>query len=201
MSQRCSLELRRHGFVEKDIEPQAVYSHVKELLHSEGFKVESEDVRDGFWDVHARKSNVERVIMGKVRDVDVVIAGTRGRFEVQLRAGIWGRDLAVPVIEGVATLGLATAMDLHSAHQFEEKMWEQIVHSVDASLKICQLDGLLFKTDEELNKHIKMHEQEQLQQQAAQNSTMNQMLMLGMLGGMGMGWYGMGWGNAQGRWI
>jgi hypothetical protein len=188
--------------VDKDIEPEEVYSHIKELLQSEDFKIESEDVKDGFWDIHARKSSAERIIMGKIRDVDVVVAGTRSKFEVQLRAGIWGRDLAVPVVEGVATLGLATAMEVHSAHQFEEKMWEQIVRKIDPSLRICRLDGLLFKSDDELNKHIKMHEQQEMQQQAAQNSAMDQMLMWGTIGGMGMGmgWYGMGWGG-QGRWI
>jgi hypothetical protein len=186
--------------VDKEIEPRDVYSHIKELLQSEDFKIESENVKDGFWDLHARKSSAERIVMGKVRDVDVVVAGTKGKFEVQLRAGIWGRDLAVPAVEGVATLGLATAIDLHSAHQFEERMWEEIVHKIHPSLKICKLDGLLFKSDEELNKHIKMHEQQEMQQQTAQNSALNQMLMFGMLGGMGMGMYGMGWGG-QGPWI
>jgi hypothetical protein len=186
--------------VDKDIEPRDVYSHIKELLQSEDFKIQSEDVRDGFWDLVARKSSAERIVIGKVRDVDVIVAGAKGKFEVQLRAGVWGRDLAVPVVEGVATLGLATAVDLHSAHQFEEKMWEQIVHRIDPSLRICELDGLLFKSDDELNKHIKLHEQQEMQRQAAQNSTLNQMLMLGMLGGLGMGWYGTGWGG-QGPWI
>lgn len=183
------------------MEPQVVYSHIKGILQADGFKVESEDIRDAFLDLHARKSDVERILLGQVRDVDIIIAGKKGKFEVQVRAGIWGRDLAVPVIEGVATLGLATAVEIHSAHQFEERMWEQIVHKIDPSLKICQLDGLLFKSDQELNNHIKMHEQQEMQQQATQNSMMNQMLMAGVFGGTGMAWYGMGWGGGQGPWI
>ena len=187
--------MRRHGFVEKDVGPKDVYAHIKGLLESEGFKVQSEDTRDNFWDLHARKSSMERIVLGKVRDVDVVVAGTNGKFEVQLNTGVWGRDLAIPAIEGVATLGLATAVDLHSAHEFEERMWEQVVHNIDPSLKICRLDGLLFKSDQELQSHVKAHEQ---QQQAAQGSMMNSMLMMGMLGG-GMGMFGMGMGG--GLWI
>ena len=177
------------------MEPADVYQHIKQLLQSESFKIGSEDTRNNYWDLHARKSNIERLVTGTVRDVDAVVAGTRGKFEVQLHAGIWGRDLAIPAIEGVATLGLATAADLHSGHEFEERIWEQIVHRIDASLKICQLDGMLFKTQDELTKHVNLHEQ---QHQAAQSSMMNSMLMMGMMGGMGMGMYGLGMG---GFWI
>ncbi|MGB9003288.1 MAG: hypothetical protein WCC52_05735 [Nitrosotalea sp.] len=181
--------MRRHGFVEKDIDPKDVYSHVKDLLQSQGFKIVADDSKDGLLDLHARKSSTERIIMGRVRDVDVIIAGTKGKFEVQLHAGIWGRDIAIPAIEGLATLGIATAADLHSAHKFEEKMWEQIVNKIDSSLKICNLDGLLFKSDEDLNQH-----NQQMHQPQAQGSMMNSMLMMGMLGGGGMGMYGMGMG-------
>ena len=183
--------MRRHGFLEKDVEPKDVYSHIKELLQSQGFKIVSEDTKDGLFDLHAKKSSMERIVMGKVRDVDAVVAGTRGKFEVQLHAGVWGRDLAVPAIEGLATLGMATAADLHSAHQFEEGLWQQIVHQIDPSLKICSLDGLLFKSDAEMEEHEKWHQQ---QQQASQGSMMNSMMMMGMMGGMGMGMWGMGMG-------
>ena len=77
---------------------------------------------------------------------------------------------------------------------FEENMWEQIVHKIDPSLKVCQLDGLLFKSDQDLQNHVRMHAQ---QQQAAQSSMMNSMLMMGMLGGAGM----MGMGMMGGLWI
>ncbi|MCL5068435.1 MAG: hypothetical protein M1368_08810 [Thaumarchaeota archaeon] len=187
--------MRRHGFVERDADPAQVYSGVKAMLQSEGFKVTSEETKTGYWDLHARKSGVERIALGKVRDVDVIVAGTKGKFEVQLHAGVWGRDLAVPAIEGIATLGLASAAELHSAHEFEERMWEQIVHKIDPSLKICQLDGLLFNSDQELQSHAKLHAQ---QQQAAQSSMMNSMLMMGMLGGVGMMGMGMMGG---GLWI
>ena len=187
--------MKRHGFVERDVDPAQVYSNVKTLLQSEGFKITSEETKSNYWDLHAKKSGIERIALGKVRDVDVIVAGSKGKFEVQLHAGVWGRDLAVPAIEGVATLGLAAAADLHSAHEFEERMWEQIVHKIDPSLKICQLDGLLFSSDQELQSHVKMHAQ---QQQGYQSSMMNSMLMMGMMGGVGMMGMGMMGG---GLWI
>lgn len=181
--------MRRHGFVEKDIDPKDVYSHIKEILQSQGFKIVVEEPKDGLLDMHARKSNIERIVMGRVRDVDVIVSGSKGKFEVQLHAGIWGRDLAIPAIEGVATLGIATAADLHSAHKFEEKIWEQIVNKIDPSLKICHLDGLLFKSDEELKQHQQLHQSQD------QSGLSSNLLMMGMLGGGGMGMYGMGYGG------
>ncbi|MCL5874733.1 MAG: hypothetical protein M1161_05290 [Candidatus Thermoplasmatota archaeon] len=147
--------MMRHGFAERDIDPSAVYDNVKELLSKENFKITSDEVKDSLWEIHARKSNIERIVTGMVRDVDVVVAGRRGKFEVQLHAGIWGRDLAVPAIEGIATLGIAAAAELHSGHEFEKRLWEQIVKNIDPSLKICEYDGLLFNTQEELDQHFR----------------------------------------------
>jgi hypothetical protein len=188
--------MRRYGFVEKDVDPSQVYSNIKTLLQTEGFKITSEDVKNNnYWELHAKKSSLEKIVLGKVRDVDALVAGSRGKFEVQLHAGVWGRDLAVPAIEGIATIGAAPAVELHSAHEFEERMWEQIVHKIDPSLRICPLDGLLFKSEQEMQNHANMHAQ---QAQTAQNSMMNSMLMMGMLGGVGM----MGWGMmGSGMWI
>lgn len=176
--------MRRYGFVEKDAEPSEVYDQIKALLQGEGFKVTSEEKKTNLWDLHARKSSAERIVTGRVRDVDAVVAGSKGKFEVQLHAGVWGRDLAVPAIEGIATLGVAPAAELHSAHEFEERMWEQIVNKIDPTLKVCRIDGMLFKSQAELDSHLQQIEQAQ---QAGNN-----MMMMGMMGGMGMGMLGMG---------
>ena len=181
--------MRRYGFTERDVKPADVYENIKSLLQGEGFKVTSEEKRDGYLDLHARKSSTEKIILGKVRDVDAVVAGTVGKFEVQLHAGFWGRDLMVPAIEGVATLGAAPAVQLHEAHEFEERLWEQVVAKIDPSLKVCKLDGMLFKTQEELDKHLQAI---QLAQQQAANSTM-MYGGLGMMGLMGIGMMGELW--------
>jgi hypothetical protein len=184
--------MRRYGFEERDVKPADVYEHIKSLLVGEGFKVTSEEKRDGYQDLHARKSSAEKIVLGKVRDVDAVVAGTTGKFEVQLHAGVWGRDLMVPAIEGIATLGAAPAVQLHEAHEFEERLWEQIVSKIDPSLKVCKIDGMLFKSQDELDKHLQAL---QLAQQQAANS----MMMYGGIGMMGMGLMGMG--MMGGLWI
>ena len=124
----------KHGFVEKDITPGEVHEHVLDLLKAEGFTITSDEAKDGLWDIHAKKSSGERIVMGRVRDVDILIAGAQGKFEVQLHAGIWGRDLAIPAIEGIATLGIAAAAELHSGHEFEKRLWKEIVGKIDPTL-------------------------------------------------------------------
>lgn len=190
--------MRRYGFVERDVQPADVYEHIKSLLQDEGFKITSEENRENYLDLHARKSNAEKIIFGSVRDVDVLVAGNTGKFEVQLHAGIWGRDLLVPAIEGIVTLGTAPAAELHSAHEFEERLWEQIVNKIDPSLKVSRLDGMVFKTQDELDKHLKAIQQQQQQ-------AMNNMMMPGMMGGgmgmFGMGMLGMGMMGMPGLWI
>ena len=57
---------------------------------------------------------------------------------------------------------------------------------------MCRLDGMIFKTQEELDKHLQAIQQAQ---QQAQNS----MMMYGGLGMMGMGLMGMG--MMGGLWI
>jgi len=177
----------KHGFVEKEMEPSSVIELVKDLLLKENFKITSDDKQDDLLELHAKKTNKERIVLGKVRDVDVIVAGSKGKFEVQVHAGIWGRDLAIPSVEGLVTFGVATALELHSGHEFEMRIWEQIVHSIDPTLKICKMDGMLFKTDEELNKHV----------QALQAQASTPMMGMGM-GMMGMGMMGM---MMPGMWI
>ena len=190
----------KQGFIEKDITPEEVHTLVSKLLTDEGFSITSDEANDNLWDIHARKSNRERIVLGKVRDVDVLIAGKQGKFEVQLHAGIWGRDLAIPAIEGIATAGIATAAELHSGHEFEKRLWKEIVNKIDPTLKICDIDGMLFKSQAELDAHVKAHQQ---QMAAQQNSMMGPMMMMGGLGMMGMMGYGMFGGGigGPGLWI
>ncbi len=168
--------MKHYGFVEKDVEPSDVYAHLKQFLTTNGFQVDTESSRPNFWDLRASKRGTERIVLGAVRDADVVVAGTRGKFEVQFKLGVWGKDLAVPMIEGVATLGLATAIDLHEEHALEDKMWRSMVHLIDPKLQICGLCGLIFKSPDEL----KTHQQAELQQ--AQQVGTGSPLMVGMLG-------------------
>ena len=182
----------RHGFVEKDIDPSTVYSRIKDMLVEDKFNVTSDESNGNLREMHAKKSNRERIVLGKVRDVDAMVAGQKGKFEVQLHAGIWGRDLAVPAIEGIFTFGAATAAEVHSGHEYELNLWKKVVNLIDPSLKMCDLDGLLFNTQEDLDKHMKTHQQQAMGYGSGMGMMGMGMLGMGMMGMMGMGMMGGG---------
>jgi hypothetical protein len=164
--------MRHSSFVGENIDPSDVYANVQALLQSRNFKIEDREVSESYWHLKARKSNMERMVTGSVREVELFVRGKRHDFEVQLHAGMWGRDLVVPAVEGFATLGTATIIELESAHQFEERLWEEIVHGIDESLRICKIDGLVFKSTEDLKRHVTAHELEQV----GQSHTMDEIL-------------------------
>jgi hypothetical protein len=174
-------KLRKYTFVGYDIDLADVYSFAKSLLQSCGFYVRSEIRQEAFLDLQARTLRDESHSVGKVRDVDLIVTGHKTKFEVQLHAGVWGRDLAVACIESVATLGVLAAMEVHSAHRLEDELWEQIVHQIDPHLKVCPSDGLVFKTDEKFAEHSKIHEEELL---AAENIMMGRMRAAGVYAAM-----------------
>lgn len=171
--------MKHYGFVEKDVEPSDVYAHLKQFLIENGFHIDTESSRPNLWDLRGSKRGTERIVFGTVRDADIVVAGARGKFEVQFKLGVWGKDLAVPVVEGIATLGVATALDLHEEHLLEDKMWRDAVHMIDPTLQICGQCGLILKSPEDLKTH------QQAEAQQAQSS-------LGMGNPMMMGMFGMG---------
>ena len=69
--------------------------------------------------------------MGNIRDVEVMISGTKGNYDLVLRTGAWGKDILVPAIwTGVVTAGIATIpvalAEIYRAHAFEKHFWDFI---------------------------------------------------------------------------
>jgi len=145
--------MRHYGFQEKEVEPASVVANIKKFLTENGFQIDRESTQPNLWDLRASKRGLLRIALGAVRDADVVVAGRRGQFEVQFRLGVWGRDLVVPVVEGVATLGAAAAVDLHEERLLEGKMWRSILQLVDPALQLCEVCGAILMTPEDLRSH------------------------------------------------
>jgi hypothetical protein len=145
--------MKHYRFLKKEIEPAAVVSLICEFLTENGFRVDSEDSRPGWWDLHVSKRGGLRIAVGAVRDADVVVAGARGDFEVQFRLGVWGRDLAVPLVEGIATAGIATAVNLHEEHLLEETLWRDLIRHIDPALQICDVCGSVLESLTDLQTH------------------------------------------------
>jgi hypothetical protein len=149
--------MRKDTFAGYNTGLSELFSFVKDLLKQNSFAVQSEEVRPEFFDLHAHRSGLRSIVHGAVRDVDFVIAGSSQRFQVQLRAGVWGSDLLVPTV-GVTQPSSEDIKQLYSTHDLEKKLWEKIVNKIDPSLKICEQDGLTFKSEADFKLHTDMHE-------------------------------------------
>lgn len=155
--------MRKYAFTNVNIDPEQTYSQSKKIIEARGLKITSEEIQDRYWDLHARKSGIDRILTGTVRDVNFILTGDRKNLGVQLHAGIWGRDYIVPAIEGVATLGLAAAAEVHAANKFEESLWEDIVHVIEPDYVVCDKDGMVFETQAAYEEHKKEHTKDEMQ--------------------------------------
>jgi len=89
-------------------------------------------------DLKAHKGGKASVIVGNVRDVEIMISGAKSATPYQdivLRTGAWGKDIVVPtVIAGALTAGIAAApvaaIEAYRAHSFEKKFWEFVTSNL-----------------------------------------------------------------------
>ena len=61
---RDAKNMKRCGFIEKEIEPSDVFNKIKSILSSEGFALESQTVKEGFWDIRAGRHCMKRLLTG-----------------------------------------------------------------------------------------------------------------------------------------
>ena len=117
-----------------DVQVSELYDRIKGYLKSLKFDIIYEEKDEEYFDLKAHKGGKASVIVGNIREVEVMITGTKGAvpyYDVILRTGAWGKDIIVPaVIAGALTAGIAAipvgAIEAYRAHSFEKKFWEFI---------------------------------------------------------------------------
>jgi len=113
-----------------------IYRHqIRKYLKDQKLDIIHEEKEDNFWDLKAHKGTKGSVVIGNVRDVEVMISGTEHNYDLILRTGAWGRDIIVPTaIAGVLTGGLAVipaaAISGYRAHAFEKNFWNYIQKTI-----------------------------------------------------------------------
>ena len=72
----------------------------------------------------AHKDGKGSVIIGNVREAEVMISGSNDNYDLILRTGAWGRNIIVPAaIASVFSLGVGAAVagvEAYRAHSFEK---------------------------------------------------------------------------------
>jgi hypothetical protein len=120
--------MRQEHVTLQGVEVSQLYDQIRNYLKDKKLDVISEEKEDNFWDLKAHKGTRGSVIIGNVRDVEVMISGTAGNHDLILRTGAWGKDIVVPaVIAGVLTAGVGAVVaggaSAYRAHAFERDFW------------------------------------------------------------------------------
>ena len=123
--------MRQEHVTLHDVEVSQVYDQIRQYLKDQKLDIIHEEKEDNYWSLKAHKGTKGSVVIGNVRDVEVMIGGTERNYDLILRTGAWGRDIVVPAaIAGALTAGLAAipaaAVAAYRAHAFEKNFWNYI---------------------------------------------------------------------------
>lgn len=120
--------MRQEHVTLQGVEISQLYDQIRNYLKDKKLDIIHEEKEDNFWDLKAHKGTRGSVIIGNVRDVEVMISGSEGNYDLILRTGAWGKDIVVPaVIAGVLTAGVGAVVaggaSAYRAHAFERNFW------------------------------------------------------------------------------
>ena len=123
--------MRQEHVTLQGVEISQLYDQIRNYLKDQKLDIIHEEKEDNYWDLKAHKGTKASLVIGNVRDVEVMISGREGNYDLILRTGAWGRDIIVPTaIAGVLTAGLAAipaaAVSGYRAHAFEKNFWDFI---------------------------------------------------------------------------
>ena len=101
--------MRQEHVTLKNVEISQLFDRIKKHLQEIKLDIIHEEKYQDYWDLKAHKGGKGSIVVGNIRDVEVMINGTTVTgHDLVLRTGAWGKDIIVPtVIAGVATAGIA----------------------------------------------------------------------------------------------
>jgi hypothetical protein len=127
--------MRQEHVILQDVEISRLYDQIRNYLKDQKLDIIYEEKEDNYWDLKAHKGTKASLVIGNVRDVEVMISGADRNYDLILRTGAWGRDIVVPTaIAAVLTVGIAAipaaAVSGYRAHAFEKNFWNYIQKTV-----------------------------------------------------------------------
>lgn len=124
-------------FKGKNTPLETLYRRVRKKLLEDDFRVTSEVQTDHVYHLRAEKTGVTEIIIGAVRDVEIIIAGESNSFAVIFTVGAWGKNIVssgstgyivTSLIAGPAAVygGLAATTSYIRAVAYEGDFWKEI---------------------------------------------------------------------------
>lgn len=125
------------------IEVPRLFSDIKRHLEEIGLQIIHEDTQEGYWSVKAHKGGKLAAITGSIRDVEIMMTGSGNSYDLTLRTGAWGRDIAIPaLLASTISFGAGAVVagaEAYRAHKFEKNFWDwlnQRIRSLDATMTL-----------------------------------------------------------------
>src|SRR6478609_11658245 len=108
MSSSPSKDMRQEHVTLQNVDVSRLYDEIKKYMQGLKLDIIHEEKIENYWDIKAHKGTKGSVIIGNVRDVEVMISGTQANYDLILRTGAWGKDIIVPTaIATILTAGVA----------------------------------------------------------------------------------------------
>jgi hypothetical protein len=124
--------MRQEHVTLKNVEISQLFDRIKDHLQEIKLDIIHEEKEKDYWNLKAHKGSAGSVIVGNIRDVEVMIGGSeKSGYDLILRTGAWGKDIIVPtavwgaVTAGVGVIPVALA-EIYRAHAFEKHFWDFI---------------------------------------------------------------------------
>jgi hypothetical protein len=129
-------------FQNKNMDLKTLYENIKEILVNEKFRIIKDEITESVYHLKAEKTGIKRIIIGALRNLELVIAGDPNTFAITLSVGAWGKNLAFSSTIGyvVASVGgglplaygtIAASGSYLMARTFEGDFWTKILREID----------------------------------------------------------------------
>ena len=126
----------------KKIEPETLYNRIKGKLLEDNFHFTSDVQTDYVYHLRAEKTGVTEIIIGAVKDIELIIAGDKDSFAIVFTVGSWGKNLVTSgstgyivtsLLAGPAVFygGMAATGSFVRAVAYEHEIWQLINKEIE----------------------------------------------------------------------
>jgi len=129
-------------FKNKKIKLADLYNGIKTEIVEDEFHITSDIQTDSVFHLRAEKTGVKAIIIGAVKDIELIIAGDEDSFAVVFTAGAWGKNMLTSgstgyviasILAGPAAFygGAAATGSFVRAIAYEQEAWIMIEKEID----------------------------------------------------------------------
>lgn len=126
----------------KKIDLNILYNSIKKNLVEDKFHVTSDVQTDYVYHLRAEKTGVTEIIIGAVKDIELIIAGENDSFAVVFTAGAWGKNMVTSgstgyvvtsLLAGPAAFygGMVATSSFVRAIAYEQEAWQMINKEIE----------------------------------------------------------------------